>query len=170
MKSRFAKSFDYQQRHEDFCQNIVLGMKPADAAAAAGWLPSSIRSGVPGKLLAQPAIQNRLAHLRGLQARRLNYTVDSIVAELEAAQQRAIALARPGDEIRAILAKAKMLGLLRDDKPVEQGLQGVISVALARPTKEIELTVDEFVSRWGGGHMALANALNGNGSGNGQDR
>lgn len=163
------KTLEYQQRHEDFCRNILLGMKPADAAAAAGWIPSAIRKGVHNVLLARPDIANRIAHLRALQARRLNYSVDSIVAELEAVQSAAMMLGKPGDAIRAIVTKAKMLGLYTEEKPADQGVAALIAVALSTPTKQIELSVDEFVSKWGGGHMALATELNGHKNGHDPD-
>ena len=163
------KTLEYQQRHEDFARNILLGMKPADAAAAAGWIPSAIRKGVHNTLLARRDIANRIAHLRALQARRLNYSVDSIVAELEALQSDAMLTGKFALARQLILDKAKMLGLYTEEKPAEQGVAALIAVALASPTKQIELSVDEFVSKWGGGHMALATELNGHKNGHDPD-
>jgi phage terminase small subunit len=60
------------------------------------------------------AVAGRIAALRAEHAERHKSTVDDLVAELEAARKLAMAKGAPVAAVSAILAKAKLLGLVVD--------------------------------------------------------
>lgn len=133
-------------RQEQFCQNIVAGMKHIDAYLAAGFIDNykGRSSELPGKLLKAPRIIQRIAQLRALQAMRLNITINTILLDLEKARQIAEQDINPMAMIAATMAKAKLLGFL--DGPGEAG--GKVPKPAMLPTDVKEMDEDEWIRRF----------------------
>lgn len=133
-------------RQEKFCQNIVAGMKHIDAYLAAGFIDNykGRCSELPGKLLKQPHIIQRIAQLRALQAMRLNITINTILLDLEAAREEALAEHNPMAMIAATMAKAKLLGFLDG----LGGIDGKVPKPAMLPTDVKEMDEAEWIRRF----------------------
>jgi hypothetical protein len=138
------------EREEKFCHNIVAGMTGGQAALEAGFAASNARSDLPAQLMRRPRVVKRIEQLRATEARRLHYTVATIIAELEDVQARAKRKSRFADEIKAIMAKVEMLGLA--PKPLAPGSSPVnvnlIFKPLAVPTEVKEMSVEDWQAKW----------------------
>ena len=150
--TRRARELDTRQRM--LCRHIVAGMDQKDAALAAGYAPSVARNDLIGKLLAQPLFQDELARLRAEQAVRLNISMDRLILELVEDREACRALNRPEGAANITMKIAVLLGFT-GDRPVMDIT--IINKPLPYPTREIEMSVDEWVSKWspkaiGNGH------------------
>lgn len=134
------------QRVEDFCLNIVRGMRPSQAALAAGYKPGYCRSDGPSLMLKRPEVVDRIETLRAYHARRLSYDVSRIIKEIESVQERARLEGKLAVELAAISEKAAMLGL--KPKEASQIDVNVTYKPSPVPTKKLDLTVDEWQELW----------------------
>ena len=70
------------------------------------------------KLLKNPKIAQRVAELQKHHMKRHEVTVDSLTVELEEARAIAVKGSQPSAMVSASLGKAKLHGLLKDDKTI----------------------------------------------------
>jgi phage terminase small subunit len=99
-------------RHERFAQELATG-KTADAAyVLAGYKENRSNA---ARLNASQNIQERVAEIQSLGAQRAAITVETLIAEAEAARSKAMG-ERGGANaaVAAITAKAKLAGLWRE--------------------------------------------------------
>jgi hypothetical protein len=83
----------------------------------AGYKPDE---GAPYRLSGNVRVKRRIAELTKGLAMKTRVTVESITAELDAAQELARRVEQPGAAIQAIATKAKLHGLLIDRKETGQ--------------------------------------------------
>ena len=105
------------QRQERFCQLVKQGIPPYRAYPMAGYKPDE---GAPYRLSGNVRVKRRIAELTKGLAMKTRVTVESITAELDAAQELAKRVEQPGAAIQAIATKAKLHGLLIDRKETGQ--------------------------------------------------
>jgi phage terminase small subunit len=96
-------------RHERFAQNLVQGESASEAYIKAGFKGDR---GNASRLAASPGVRARIAELQGEAATGAKITVQSLIAELEEARQKATSLRQLSAVVRAIESKAKISGLL----------------------------------------------------------
>jgi len=99
-------------RHERFAQELATG-KSADAAyVVAGYRPNRSNA---ARLSANQNIEKRVAEIQSLGAERAAVTVESLIAEAEAARTKAMAeKGGAAAAVAALTAKAKLAGLWRE--------------------------------------------------------
>ncbi|MER9936121.1 terminase small subunit [Mesorhizobium sp. M0088] len=108
-------------RHERFAQGLAKGLSGKAAYVEAGYRSTGNAAEVGAtKLVRNGKIAARVAELQARQVRRLDVTVESIVAELEEARAAALAHKQLAAAVAASLGKAKLLGLIVDRAEVEQ--------------------------------------------------
>ncbi|TIW37182.1 MAG: Terminase small subunit, partial [Mesorhizobium sp.] len=107
-------------RHERFAQGIAKGLSGKAAYVEAGYRSTGNAAEVgAAKLVRNGKIAARIAELQARQVRRLDVTVESIVAELEEARGAALAHKQLAAAVAASLGKAKLLGLIVDRAEIE---------------------------------------------------
>lgn len=151
--------------HRRFAQLLAAGVKQMDAFAAAGFAVGAKSSSREcERLAAQPLIQALKQQIEAENRIRLNVSVESLILELEDARLQAISLDRPGDAVKAIEGKAKVLGLMR-----ERDVQiSIIAKPALEPGAPIELSIEEWQRQWSPKPLPAPSAVNGrNGNGHG---
>jgi len=96
-------------RHEKFAQLRTEGRAQSKAYAGAGFRP---HKGNAARLARRPEVRARVAWLKSQAADRTGDTVESIVRQLNEARDLARARENPAAMVAAIMAKAKVLGLI----------------------------------------------------------
>jgi hypothetical protein len=96
-------------RHERFCQALLEGKPASTAYEEAGYVPND---GNAIRLKGNERVQARLRELQAEAAKNSEVTVQSLLAELEDARQRANSLDQLSAVVKAISEKAKISGLL----------------------------------------------------------
>ena len=96
-------------RHERFAQNLFEGMPASTAFEEAGYVPND---GNAIRLKGNERVQARLAELQAAAAKASEVTVESLLAELEHARQRADSLDQLSAVVKSISEKARISGLL----------------------------------------------------------
>jgi hypothetical protein len=166
-KTGKAVPFKLTERHARFCRNIMAGMSQRAAYALAGFSPKFY--GGPTALMKRPEIKQRLKVLREAQRIRLKVTLDSLVLDLRTGQELAIKEANPTAYVAATMGLAKLMGFLKDDRAADE-INIFINRPLREPTKELELSPDQWVAKWA---PKLVDKTNGHGNGhdgNGKDQ
>ena len=106
-------------KHELFCQHLALGKTASQAYEMAGYKPSRSNASV---LRAKQNVSDRLCEILQQSERKvvqqMEYTRDTILAELEEARQMAIKLENPSAAWQSAMAKARVLGLIIDRREV----------------------------------------------------
>ena len=99
-------------RHERFAQELATG-KTADAAyVLAGYRENRSNA---ARLYTNQNVQKRLAEIQSLGAERAAITVETLIAEAEAARSKAMSEKGGANAaVAAITAKAKLAGLWRE--------------------------------------------------------
>lgn len=129
-------------RHERFAQAVAKGKSNHDAYIYAGYAkgkPNDVRSNA-GTLARKPEIAARIAELQDNQARRIGVTVDQLVAELDDFAKLAKRMKHPAAGVGAVLAKAKLLGLIVDKAEVD----ATVRKPSREPTEQRQMTMDEW--------------------------
>jgi hypothetical protein len=93
-----------------------------------------------GKLARKPEVAARVEELQGRQAKRMDATVDGLVFELNQMLLLAKRVKHPAAGVGAILAKAKLLGLIVDKAEIE----GSIRKPARRPTEDTKMSLEEW--------------------------
>ncbi len=96
-------------RHERFAQALFEGEPASRAYETAGYVPND---GNAIRLKGNEKVKARLPELQEAVAKEHEVTVSSLLAELEAAREKASNLDQLSAAVRAIEAKAKVSGLL----------------------------------------------------------
>jgi len=157
-----ARPFQLLPRHKTFCRNIVAGMSNAAAFRDAGY--SGKWTGGPNNLLKRPAIKEYIRMLEERQRIRLNVTLDGLVLNLRTGQDLAIETGNPTAYVAATMGLAKLMGFLKEER--EGDINVYINRPLREPTKELELTPDQWVAKWSPKELVKSNG-HGNGEGQG---
>lgn len=152
-KTGKAKPFKLLAKHKTFCRHLVNGLGKKAAYVEAGF--SGKNAGGPAWLLAVREVKDYLAHLRELQRRRLNVTLETLTEDLRTAQQLAIAEGSANAYATATMGLAKLYGFLKEER--EGDVNIFINRPLREPTHTIELTPDQWIAKWspkpiGNGH------------------
>jgi len=134
------------QRYELFCWGIVKGLSQADAYRNAGYSRSGKKPSMRHLtvLMKKPAIIRRIEELRANMRYKLKISVESLVVDLVDSRQRAIKAGEIGNEINATMAIARLLGFLVE----KNELVLAIAKPLPVPTKELDLSIEEWQKRW----------------------
>src|SRR5262245_37429804 len=135
--------FRMTQRHERFCANIVMGMAQKAAYIAAGFKGGWW--GGPRALLVRPEVKDRIKTLSEVQRIRLNVTMQGLVLDFRRAQDLAIATDNAGAFVAATVAMAKLMGFMKAEDSREHEVAIIINRPLREPTKELELSPEEWV-------------------------
>jgi phage terminase small subunit len=99
------------QRHELFAQELAKGKSATEAYVLAGYRPSRKNA---SRLRANEGINARVGELQGAAARSAEITIESICAELDQANQIAMANGQASAMVSASTLRAKLAGLLKD--------------------------------------------------------
>lgn len=132
------------ERLERFCRNVVAGMTLKSAYRDAGY--SDKFTGGPHKLSQRAEVKQRIETLREIQRIRLNVTMNSLVLDLRRGQDLAIAEGNPTAFVAATMGLAKLLGFLKEER--EHDIAIYLNRPLREPTRELELTPDQWIERW----------------------
>ena len=127
-------------RQEQFVQGLASGLKQHDAYEKAGYRAST-RTVVDvnaARLSSLPHVRTRLAELQERQAKRIDITVDDLIAELEEARLKAMATKQLNGAVAAIMGKAKLLGFLTDKVEVDMTIRKPMRTAGAFERMSIE--------------------------------
>ena len=130
-------------RHERFAQGIAKGKSQHEAYKYAGFAGTE-DSANACKLAQKPNVQARIRELQDKQAKRIGITVDDLLEELQLFANIARSIKQPAAGVGAVLAKAKLLGLITDR--VEAG------VTVRKPSREATtkktMTMDEWAEKY----------------------
>jgi len=121
-------------------------------------------TGGPNNLLKRPAIKEYIRMLEERQRIRLNVTLDGLVLNLRTGQDLAIETGNPTAYVAATMGLAKLMGFLKEER--EGDINVYINRPLREPTKELELTPDQWVAKWSPKELVKSNG-HGNGEGQG---
>jgi hypothetical protein len=114
-------------RHERFARAYLKTGIAARAYLQAGYEPSNrnVLDASACRLLRHARVKARIAELQRFMTQKTKVSLESLVNELETAQQLAIATSQPGAHIQATQLKARLLGLLVERR--ETGAPGEFS-------------------------------------------
>lgn len=87
-----------------------------------------------------PEVRDRVEEIQQQQAKRVDVSVDGLLKELNAMMALAKRTRQPGAGVGAIVAKARLLGLITDKQEIET----TVRKPARRPTDETKLTVEEW--------------------------
>jgi hypothetical protein len=166
-KSSKAVPFKLNERHARFCRSIIAGMSQRAAYVTAGF--SAKFKGGPTQLMKRPEIRERLKVLREAQRIRLKVTLDSLVLDLRQGQDLAVASGNAAAYVQATMGLAKLMGFLKEDRPGDE-INIFINRPLREPSKELELTPDQWVAKWAPKLVDKANGHGNGHDGNGKDQ
>jgi len=138
-------------RHERFAQGIAKGKSQHDAYIYAGYKgltgaknrDKDCRSNA-GHLARTPQIAARIAELLERQAKRVDVTVDGLLVELNGMLMLAKRVKAPGAGVSAIVAKAKLLGLITDKVDTSVNFRK----PARQPTAETQLSLDDWKAKF----------------------
>jgi len=91
-----------------------------------------------------PEVMDRVEEVQREQAKRVDVSVDGLLRELNAMMALAKRTRQPGAGVGAVLAKARLLGLITDRPLDPEGRE--ISKPSREPTETREMTVEEWQS------------------------
>lgn len=136
-------------RYERFAQNLATGMPQHEAYTKAGFLlkPAGHRTDA-SKLAHKPEISDRVRELLERQAKRLDVTIDTLVAELDLMFKLALATKQPSAGVGATMGKAKLLGLVVDKAEVESS---TVRRPLRVPGADKKMSMDEWQKKFAPG-------------------
>lgn len=135
------KSKPLTEQQELLAQNLAMGMPTKRAIAAAGYANLQGRPAI----LTDPRFMTRLHQLRERSMKRLDITVDSLIAELETARVGALLDCQYGNAIAATMKKAALLGLGVERKEVEHHF---INKPAREFTEVVELKPEEWLAEF----------------------
>lgn len=133
-------------RDERFAQNLAKGMRQGEAYNAAGFVEkaSSHRTNA-SKAAKKPEIAARVKELLERQAKRLDVTVDTLVAELDLMFKLALATKQPAAGVGATMGKAKLLGLVVDKAEVESS---TVRRPMRTASDDKKMSMDEWQKKF----------------------
>jgi phage terminase small subunit len=116
-------------RREKFCRFIVQGQPQQQAYENAGYSCFKGVSVAASRLLKSVSVQKRIGELQREAARRAAVTAELILRELEEARLAAMESGQYGAAVAASLGRARVAGLLVDQKQVD--------IVYHKPVKEV---------------------------------
>lgn len=93
-----------------FVKEYLVDLNATQAAIRAGYSEKAAYA-IGAENLSKPVIADAIAEKQQTKAKKLDITVETIIAELEEARQLAIKTERAGPAVQASMGKAKLLGL-----------------------------------------------------------
>jgi phage terminase small subunit len=93
-----------------FVKEYLIDLNATQAAIRAGYSEKTAYS-IGEENLKKPEIAEAIAEHQQAKAKKLDITVDTILAELEEARQLALETGKAGPAVQASMGKAKILGL-----------------------------------------------------------
>jgi phage terminase small subunit len=108
------------QRQRRFCQLYVEGKSPPVAYAEAGYAHDKSYANCYRLLTGNDGVKQEIANLQRIAMQKHEITVESLVRELEEARANAKKAGQPASEVSAVMAKAKLLGLVVDKREVSE--------------------------------------------------
>ncbi|WP_156751074.1 terminase small subunit [Mesorhizobium sp. AA23] len=137
-------------RQERFCRGLLEGLPQSRAYVEAGYAARGNAAEVEAsKMVRLPKVAARIAELRNAAAKRLEITVDDLVAELEDMRKLAMACKNPAAGVAAVMGKAKLLGLIVDKAEVATTLRK----PLREPGEINQMSLDEWQARFAPGGL-----------------
>lgn len=132
-------------RYERFAQNLATGMAQHAAYTKAGFIlkPGGHRTDC-SKLAHKPEIEDRVKELLERQAKRLDVTIDTLVAELDLMFKLALATKQPSAGVGATMGKAKLLGLVVDKVETET----TVRRPMRSPGSDKTMSMEEWQKRF----------------------
>ncbi len=141
-------------RHERFAQGIARGKSQGDAYLYAGYgqkrdgsgrasADKDLRSNA-SQIALRPDVAARIAELQEKAAERCGVTVDKLLVKLEAMYMLSKRIKQPSAGVGAVLAQAKLLGLVTDKVEVN----GTIRKPSSEPTEERQMTLAEWQEKF----------------------
>lgn len=143
-KTGKARPRKLDERRKLFCRNIVAGMTQQAAYAAAGYAGGW--KGGADKLQKEPLVRRHIEMLQAIQQRRLNVTLDTLVLDFRRAQDIAEETGNASAYATATTGLAKLMGFLKEDR--EGDINIIINRPLRDPSKELELSPDQWIAKW----------------------
>jgi len=111
-------------RHESFARRVAEGDTSATGAYREGYASTGHGAEVnASKLLRKTEVQARIAELQAAAAKKTIVSVASLLDELEAARAAATSAEQHSAATSAIIAKAKLVGLMRERVEVIGGFE-----------------------------------------------
>jgi len=130
-------------RYERFAQGVAKGKSQHEAYVYAGYPkqqdPVNLRSSA-STVARRPEVAARIQELQDKQAKRIGVTVDQLLEELQLFANLARQIKQPSAGVGAVLAKAKLLGLITDK--VEIGAN--VRKPAKAPTDAKQMTLAEW--------------------------
>jgi hypothetical protein len=130
-------------RYERFAQGIAKGMSQIDAYNYAGYQPNQERKDIASSASAvarTPQVAARIKDLLERQAKRVGISVDDLLVELNAMYQLAMRTKQPASGVGAVIAKAKLLGLMVDRVETDVNIRK----PARSPTEDKTMSLDEW--------------------------
>src|SRR6516164_4924171 len=126
-------------RHEKFAQALAEGRPASAAYEEAGYSPND---GNAVRLKGNEKIKSRVAELQGQGAERAVVTLQSLIAEADEIQTKALAKGHYSAAISALTVKAKLSGHW-----VDRGENQTTNVI--KTISPVPLTVEEWAAKYG---------------------
>lgn len=132
-------------RHEKFALLVAAGKPYEKALLEAGYGSSAKNAKRDGWALAKKElVAQRIADLQERHAKRLNVTVDKLVADLDTMFELAKTMKHPAAGVGAVMSKAKLLGLVVDKKEVTTTTRK----PLREPEEASRMSLDEWLKKF----------------------
>lgn len=119
-------------RQETFARLVFKGIPPLRAYPQAGYKPDA---GNPYRLTDNDRVRSRIAELRRQATMRAKYTVETLTENLELAREQAYRIENPNAQVQALLAIAKLLGLIVDKQEIKANVSSMNSEELEQAAR-----------------------------------
>lgn len=132
-------------RRENFCLGVAKGLTATQAYREAGYRGQGhVGESGASELMRKPEVIARITELRQRQVRRLDVTVDSLVADLDEMLRLATECENPSAGVSAIMGKAKLLGLIAD----RAGVGTMIRKPAREATDKKQMSLEEWQAKF----------------------
>ncbi|WP_143744535.1 terminase small subunit [Mesorhizobium prunaredense] len=132
-------------RQERFCLGLVEGLPQSRAYIEAGYTARGNAAEVEAsKMVRLPKVAARLSALQAEAAHRSETTVDTLVAELDEMLLMAKEIENASAGVAAVMAKARLLGLIVDRSEVTT----TVRKPMREPTDRHQMTLEEWQARF----------------------
>lgn len=133
-------------RHEKFAQLVSAGNLWGDAYIGAGFKPKNKKNATTEglRLGKVELVAQRITDLQERNLKRLNVTVDKLVADLDTMFELAKTMKHPAAGVGAVMSKAKLLGLVVDKKEVTTTTRK----PLREPAEATRMSMDEWLKKF----------------------
>ncbi len=122
----------HNTRQEAFARLVFKGLPPFRAYPEAGYRP---HNGSPYRLRDNARVKARIGELRSQATMRAKYTVETLTDNLELAREQAYRIENPNAQVQALLAIAKLLGLIVDKQELKANVSSMNSEELEQAAR-----------------------------------